>query len=78
MGGTKHKKNVRALCVYSTIIKHLILEEGRSWKQHPMVQFQIKLDKIFRNALNRASVDLADNKLDELADLFSVELHFQT
>lgn len=44
-----------------------------SWKQHPMVHFQIKLDKTSRNALNRTSMDLADNKLDELAGLLSVK-----
>lgn len=59
------------------IIKHLILEEEGSWKQHPMVHFQIKLDKTFRNALNRTSMDLAENKLDELVGLFSVKLYFQ-
>lgn len=47
-----------------------------SWKERPIVHFQIKLDKTFRNALNRTSVDLADNRLDEPAGFFFIQVRF--
>lgn len=79
MGGLKHQKNVMTACVYSTIIKHLILGVwGGSWKERPIAHFQIKSVKTFRNVLNRTSIGLADNRLDEPAGLFSFELGFQT
>jgi len=78
VGGPKYEKNVRTLCVYSTLKKHFILEEGGSWEQHPTVHFQIKSEKTFRNALDRTSMDLADNQPDELAGLFAAKLDFQT
>lgn len=74
MGGLKHQKNVKTVCVYSTIIKHLIFGlcvcGGGVSKECSMIHFQIKLDKTFRNALNRTSTDLADNRLDEPAEFF--------
>lgn len=78
VGGPKiRKKNARIVSVYSTITKYYLIGRGRGWKQHPMVQFQIKLDKTLRNELTGTNVDSADKRTGWASRFFSIKIAFQ-